>query len=177
VLDIKKAINDDVHIHLSFRTNNPRFEEIYREQLEIFKRRGCLVSHLSSYGNIGGLVKSDEAKGVSIADGSRMAKNETCVFPLLMLSVLSDGLVTACGCVDFNGDSLIVGGARTDTISECWRSERMKNILNSFPKGTPVDLCRQCSLYRGITHFASPIFKNVRSYKNLPLEFYMIYGG
>lgn len=177
VLDIKAAINGDVHIHLSFRTNDPRFEETHREQLEAFKKRGCLVSHISTYGNFGGIVKSGEVKGVSISCGAGPIKGGLCAYPLLMLSVLPNGSVTNCGCVDVTGDYLNIGDAHSDTLQECWRSAKREKILKSFSQGKIIDLCRQCSMFRGVEHFGLPPYKNVRSYQKLPLEFYMLYGG
>ena len=177
LLDLKKTIGSDAHIHLSFRTNNPNFEEMHREQLEAFKRQGCLVSHISRYGNFGGIVNSGEVKNAQIIDGSGLAKNETCVYPLLAPSVLPNGLITNCGCVDVNGDSLIIGDTRHNSLRDCWISKERKKILNSFRQGKLVDLCKQCSLYRSCKHLAEPIYKNIRSYQKLPLEFYMLYGG
>ena len=177
LLNLKKAIDGDVHIHLAFRTNNPNFEDMHREQLEAFKRQGCLVSHISTYGNFGGIVKGDEAKDISIINGSGLKKNETCIYPLLAPSVLPNSSVTNCGCVDVNGDSLIIGDAHGQTLGECWSSQKRKKILRSFRQGKPVELCMHCSMYRDTRYFALPPHKNIRFYKKLPLEFYMMYGG
>jgi hypothetical protein len=177
LLEMKKAMKDDVHIHLAFRTGNPRFEEEHREQLDAYRRQGCLVSHLSSYGSFGGIVKSDEVKNVQIIDGSRLVKRDTCVFPILMPTVLANGMITNCGCVDVSGDYLGIGDARKDSLGECWRSQKRQTVLDSFPQGKLTEICRQCSLYRPSAHLASPVYNNIRSYQNLPLEFYMLYGG
>jgi len=177
LLSLKRSVGSDVDIHLSFRTNNPNFEDIHREQLEAYKRQGCLVSHISWYGNFGGIVKSGEVKNAQIIDGSGLAKNETCVYPLLAPSVLPNSLITNCGCVDVNGDSLIIGDTHHNSLRDCWSSKERKKILDSFRQGTLVDLCRQCSMYRPSAHLAEPVYKNIQSYQKLPLEFYMLYGG
>lgn len=177
LLNLKKSIDDDCLIHLAFRTGEADFEEKHRKDLEAYRSQGCLVSHLSSFGNFGGIVRSEEAKNVSIMDGSGLDKRDVCVFPRLMPALLPNGLITNCGCVDVNGDSLIIGDARHDTLSDCWSSKERKNILDSFRQGKLVELCRQCSLYRPSAHLASPVYKNIRSYQKLPLEFYMFYGG
>jgi hypothetical protein len=177
LLEMKKAMGDDVLIHLAFRTNNPRFEESFSERLDMFRRQGCLISHLSSYGNFGGIVKGDDVKNAAIMDGSGLAKSEACVFPLLMPTALANGMVTNCGCVDVSGDYLGIGDARKESLGECWCSEKRRTILNSFAQGKLTEVCRQCSLYRPFTHLASPVYKNIRTYQKLPLEFYMLYGG
>ena len=177
VLKIKKSMGGDVHIHLSFRTDDPHFQERHREKLEAFKRRGCLISHICDYGNWGGAFKADEAKGVPIINGSSLVKNDICVYPLLALSVLPSGRITNCGCVDITGDYLNIGDAHNDTLEECWRSEKRKKILSSFSQGKLISLCRDCNMFRPTKHFGLPPYKNIRSYKKLPLEFYMLYGG
>ena len=177
LLSLKRSVGSNVYIHLSFRTNNPNFEEMHREQLEAFKRQGCLVSHISRYGNFGGIVNSGEVKNAQIIDGSGLAKNETCVYLLLAPSVLPNGLITNCGCVDVSGGSLIIGDAHYNSLRDCWGSKERKNILDSFRQGKLVDLCRQCSMYRPSAHLAEPVYKNISSYQKLPLEFYMMYGG
>lgn len=175
VLRIKEKIKGGANIVLAFRSNNPDFEDDHAAQLDRFKQRGALVSHISVYNDYGGMVESRELKFKKTCGASRRL---VCALPLIGPHVLSNGKVTNCGCVDANGDGLIVGDVHKEGLVESWRGKRRENLLDSFPQGKCPKLCQGCNAYRPFLYLGSGVFRKVGLHGRLPIEFYLnFYGG
>ena len=174
VLAMKEKKNLATQIILAFRTNNPSFESEYAEQLSEFRRRGVFISHIYLYNNYAGEVNSSEIK---IKRHRVVAKNLTCALPLLHGHVFADGKITNCGCVDANGNGLVIGDTKDNTLSDIWQGEKRRKILQSFPSGKPPKLCQDCNAYRPLTYLGSNVFRNTKSGEKIPLEFYIKFFG
>ncbi|MBF0510815.1 MAG: radical SAM protein [Candidatus Omnitrophica bacterium] len=178
LLKIKESIHDDVIIYLTFRTNDPLFKKTYSKELEIFKQQGLILSDMSVYMNYGGMVKNDPNKKLVIIEADSWIKSDPCVMPLGLITVMSNGLITGCGCVNMNGDCLIIGNAKHESLQACWEGLQRRNLLATFKQGHLIDLCKKCSAYQGSSSiFAKSIFKKFYSYQQVPLEFYLSFTG
>jgi len=178
ILEIKKKAGLRVYIYLTFRTNDPDFEKTHSEKLGAFRQRGVFLSHTSSYMNYGGRVAGKGLKNIRVVEGGPSGKRAACALPLIGIAVCSNGRVTCCGCVDIEGEGLAIGDVNRNTISECWRGEKRTAILKSFPVGKPPELCRRCSAYKPNAYlFSGEAFKNFRSYREMPIKFYLRFFG
>ncbi len=175
ILKLRNEIKSETQLILAFRTNNPHFERDYKQELKQYKARGVLISHIYSYQNFGGQVKTGE---VEIRQNRGISKNVTCALPYVQAAVYSNGKVTNCGCVDANGNGLLIGDSKEDAFSDVWQSERRNKLLTSFSKGKVPGLCQSCSAYRPYTYlFATKAFKKIKPNHKLPLEFYLDFFG
>lgn len=174
ILNLKKEINSQTHITLAFRTNNPNFEKDYAKELQEWKDKGTVVSHMCTYNNYGGEI---EGKNIKIKADWVPSKKMTCALPLLHAHMYSNGKITNCGCVDANGDGLIIGDSKYSTFKETWHGQKRQGILDSFPKGKLSPLCQKCNAYRPFTYLGSSIFKKLKADQKLPLEFYINFFG
>lgn len=61
--------------------------------------------------------------------------------------IYHDGRVTACGCLDPNGE-LTIGNITNQSIASIRKGERYQQLLNTFTKGdiTSIPLCRDCDV-------------------------------
>lgn len=174
ILHLKKEVNSSTHITLAFRTDNPNFEKNYAKELQGWKERGVIISYMCTYNNYGGEI---EGKSIKIKVDRIPSKEMTCALPLLHAHMYSNGKITNCGCVDANGDGLIIGDSQYSTFQAAWHGSRRQGILNSFPKGKLSPLCQKCNAYRPLTYLGSSIFKKLKANQKLPLEFYTNFFG
>ena len=178
LLEIKKNSDSNVVIHLAFRTNDADFEKKHSQQIEEFREKGVYISHVYMYMNYGGRIGSDELKDTCIIVNGAFKKNTPCVHPLIEVAVCSNGRITCCGCVDIDGDQLTIGDANMNTLSECWNSNERNQIVESFLNKKLCNICKKCSAYTsGTSMFSSDIFKDIHSYKKMPLDFYLKFMG
>lgn len=179
-MDRLVALNETVSrpatLIFAFRTTDWTFEWRFRKQLDSYRKKGVLISHMWTFFNYGGLVESDEQKGLTV-NRDTTEKNRPCASATIHLAVCWDGSITACGCADAEGRGLRIGQAGRDPLAEVWAGEKRSGILESFEKGTLPDICRQCSAYHPDRVFAQAIFKEIKPGCPLPAEFYHQFWG
>lgn len=178
LLALKDFVSDPAHITLAFRTNDWKFEWRFRRQLDDFRRRGVFVSHIWTYSNYSGLVKSDEKLNLTVVD--RSAKmSQACIYAGVHMAICRDGRITACGCADFEGDALRIGQAGQNSLAEVWAGKRRIDILDSFRKGNPAEICRKCSAYLpDAIVFSGKYCRGIEPHRPLPVEyFHQFWGG
>jgi pyruvate-formate lyase-activating enzyme len=77
------------------------------------------------------------------------------ICPLLLSTpgILTDGRMTACGCLDNNG-SLAIGDIRTQTIAEIRAGSRFQSMIEAFVKGdvSKLPFCSKCDIPYGNLH-------------------------
>jgi MoaA/NifB/PqqE/SkfB family radical SAM enzyme len=176
LLSIRDSVRRPASISFAFRTNDARFEARFGQLLDGYRQRGVFISHIWTYANFSGLVKDDEQLKLVVLR-SKEQKRRICTYPAIAMSICWDGKITACGCADFEGNQLTIGHAEQATLAEAGSGTRRSAILDSFPKGTPAGICRQCSAYQPDTIFASPCFSGIQPHQPLPLEFYRQFWG
>jgi len=147
LLALRESVADPAHITLAFRTNDWMFEWRFRRQLDRFRRRGVFVSHIWTYSNYSGLVKSDDKLNLVVVD-SPTKMHCTCIYARVHMAICRDGRITACGCADFEGDALSIGQAGQNSLAEVWVGEKRIGILDSFQEWNPAEICRKCSAYQ-----------------------------
>jgi sulfatase maturation enzyme AslB (radical SAM superfamily) len=103
-------------------------------------------------GQISPGVRSEKIHGKSFKPIDRLPLY---VCPLLLSTpgVLTDGRMTACGCVDNNG-SLTIGDIRTQSIAQMRSGERFQSMINAFVEGdlSKFPLCAKCDIPYGNLH-------------------------
>ena len=171
IVTLKDTISQPANITLAFRTSDWKFESHFKKQIDEYKKKGVFVSHISMFMNYAGTVACDEAKDLVIAE-SPGRKCRTCVSVGLSLAICQDGTITACGCVDFEGDKLTIGHAGKENIAKVWTGQKRLEILESFKQGKLFPICQQCSAYTPDTVYASPCFRGVQPHQPLPLDFF-----
>ena len=174
LLNLKNKIQEGSKILLAFRTNLPDFENLYQGRLQEFKKQGALLSHIYSYNNYGGEIKTTEIK---LKRNRLISKSLTCAIPLMYASVYSNGRITNCGCVDANGHGLTIGDTHEETVKGIWNGQRRELVLNSFKQKKIAKLCQECNAYRPSTYLGTATFKNVKANQKLPIEFYLNFFG
>lgn len=179
-MDRLLALNEEItipaNLTFAFRTNDWKFEVRFKQQLDEYRRRGVFISHIWTYANYSGVIKSDSEMNLNVIDGSTK-KETTCVYASVHMAVCWDGRVTACGCADFEGKSLWVGQVDESSLAELWCGEKRARILAAFQAERLPPICRQCTAYQSDATFALPFFKDVAPRQPLPLEYLQQFWG
>lgn len=171
LIRLRKSVKNGAYLTLAFRTADWKFMSRFKKELATYKQEGVFISHMWSYANYGGLIKSGGKGGLMILD-SPLNKLKTCIYPLIHSAVCWDGTVTACSCTDLNCTQLKIGHAEEQSLSPILSGERRAGILDSFTAGSPPGICRKCSAYQADTIFNDPYFSEVHPDKPLPLDFF-----
>lgn len=173
LMQIREELEHPAHLTFAFRTDDWRFTRRFNKELSTYRRRGVYISHIWNYDNYSGVVSSDVHPQLTVKANPAI-KRLTCAFPSIHMAVCWDGTITACGCVDFEGDKLPIGHAEKNSLSEVWAGKKHCGILDSFSKGVLTPICRECSAYAPDTIFAQPYFDKVQP---LPLQFFQEFWG
>jgi MoaA/NifB/PqqE/SkfB family radical SAM enzyme len=79
---------------------------------------------------------------------------EQCALPLISLQVLSSGLVSFCGCADFDGKTaLMLGDIRDHSLAELLATDKVRRLWDWRHSGVP-DPCTSCSFHMPISRLA-----------------------
>jgi MoaA/NifB/PqqE/SkfB family radical SAM enzyme len=177
LLALREAVADPAHITFAFRTNDWKFEKHFRRQLDGLRRRGVFVSHIWNYSNYSGSVKSDDTLNLVVMDRSVKIRR-TCIYASVHMAVCWDGRITACGCADFEGGALRIGQVGEGSLMQVWSGKRRTGILDSFGKGNPAGICRECSAYQPDSFIFSRKFcRDIGPHRSLPLEYFQLFWG
>lgn len=177
LLELRTKVSQPAHITFAFRTNDWKFESRHKKVLEEYERGGVHVNHIWTYANYSGHVESDKKLNLVVMQ-SCLQKRRACFYPSVAMSICWNGVVTACGCADFEGNQLMIGNAENEDLKAVWDGRKRTGIIDAFKGATLPPICRQCSAYQPDTVFAQPYFKDVKPHQPLPLEFYhYLWGG
>jgi Radical SAM superfamily/Iron-sulfur cluster-binding domain len=176
LIRLRVGIDQPARLIFAFRTDDWVFPLRFRKELAGYRRQGVHIGHIWNYDNYSGVVNALEHPQLVIK-GNAPEKPLPCAYPCIHLAICWDGKITACGCVDFEGDKLPLGNILNQTVAEVWSGTQHAGILASFPKGRLLPVCRECSAYRPDTLFAQPCFEHVLPGKPLPQEFYQEFWG
>jgi radical SAM protein with 4Fe4S-binding SPASM domain len=143
-------------IYLEFRTNMS-FEETtslddYRRVVKPLLSKDVHVSSMRNYDSwVDAIKSSDLIEGMKIG-GFGSGLNDK-ILPCIRSSILQvkpDGKVRACGCIyDVNSenDELLVGDLTKNTLSEIYKSEKMRSFKRSFYDRKLCKICQHCDIY------------------------------
>jgi MoaA/NifB/PqqE/SkfB family radical SAM enzyme len=173
LIELRKGVENPANLIFAFRTDDWKFTRRFKKELSSYQRQGVYISHIWSYDNYSGVVSNDAHPQLTIKENP-VNKRQTCVYPSLHMAVCWDGRITACGCVDFEGDKLPIGHAGDNSLDEIWSGKKHTGILDSFAKGALAPVCRKCSLYTPDSILVQPYFKEVRP---LTLQFFQEFWG
>ena len=113
------------------------------------------IDYLDVYDAWGGLIQRDD-----IPDGTRLdvplsveQKSASPCFELYRrLHVLADGKVGACVCVDLESE-IKLGDLSTDSLSEIWAGESLRQYRTDWTKGLLPKVCQTCTRYQSVDLF------------------------
>jgi MoaA/NifB/PqqE/SkfB family radical SAM enzyme len=177
LLKLRNLVSSPANITFAFRTNDWGFELHFKRKIAEYRRRGVFISHIWMYANYSGLVKSDERRNLVVL-GSGERQQTSCLYGCISMAVCWDGRITACGCADIEANALAIGNAAEDSLSDVWSGNRRLEIFDSFSKGKPAEICRNCSAYLpDASVFSRPYFRKYRPHEHLPLEFFHQFWG
>lgn len=177
LLKLKDTVSHPAHIIFAFRTNDWRFEIRFRRKINEYRKQGVFVSHVWTYANYAGLVKSDDKLKLVVLD-STPGQQANCLYGCISMAVCWDGRITACGCADIEGEALQIGNAAVNSLQDVWCGNKRVEILASFRKGTPPGICRRCSAYLpDFVVFSRPCFNKFEKHQSLPLDFFQRFWG
>jgi MoaA/NifB/PqqE/SkfB family radical SAM enzyme len=177
LIALRETVPQPASLSFAFRTNDVKFERRFKHQLDAYRREEVFISHIWAYANYSGLVKSEEKLNLMVHETPAKMRR-TCIYARAHIAVCWDGRITACGCADFEGDKLPIGHADKDNLSYVCAGEKRTAIIDSFSKGSPLPICRQCSAYQADTAvFSRSYCREIEPGKPLPLEFFRQFWG
>ena len=132
---------------LHVRTNKKR-KVREDERLAYLRSLGYVVDDiLDKFSDWGGIVKAEHLpEGASMAEVDNSKVSTPCLIPMTYLTVLPDGRVNVCACMDVTED-FIVGDLNDQSIVEIWQSPAYLEFRSSFRPGCVHRLCQHCSYY------------------------------
>jgi radical SAM protein with 4Fe4S-binding SPASM domain len=108
-----------------------------------------------SFCDWGGLIRQEDLpEGATVARLERQGPIATCLITVAEGTVLPDGDVVACGCMD-GQRSHVVGNVTQNCLGEIWAGKKYRAFRELFPQGRLPALCRGCSIYMPYDYFLS----------------------
>lgn len=177
LLALRQAVARPAQINLAFRTNDWQFEIRFKRQLDDFRAQGAFVSHIWTYANYSGQVKSNEKLRLRVNDGLT-PKQTACIYPSVHMAICWDGRITACGCADYEGRALSLGRVGENSLGEVWAGKKRTAILDAFGQGKIPAICRNCSAYQAdAAIYARPWWRQFEAHQPLNLQFFKEFWG
>lgn len=146
---IEKIIEDNglkVKIDICFRTCNKEKvlrSELYKELSHKFNIYDVKDTFFSWFGSI---KKEDLPKGAKLLLKYNSEKRENCSNANVSMTVMPDGKVLGCGCIDWLG-KYVIGDCKKSTLEEIWKSSKAIKFRNAFKNGKLPSICEECGLY------------------------------
>jgi radical SAM protein with 4Fe4S-binding SPASM domain len=147
ISNIYKQSQSSCRLAVHLRSNRP-LDTISHPRYGLLGAMGYQVrGPVSAFNNWGGIVdQSDLPDGATIINCSNREKKNNCLIPNIILTILPNGDVTACGCFAV-GKKYVVGNVESQTLLEVWNSDEYLKFKNSFSRGQVADVCAGCSSY------------------------------
>lgn len=173
---IKKEYCLSTDLSVAFRFKSAEDMSRRKEIVEEFRSIGFHVSCINHYANWAGKIE-DSDLGVEYILIKPAPKNKSCSMCKWFLGVLSNGIVTACSCVDCEGTGLPLGRIGSDTLREMWRGNERRDICRSFAQGGCPLFCKDCTFYTSYESVSSWILVANISRRRIPVNFYHAFMG
>jgi MoaA/NifB/PqqE/SkfB family radical SAM enzyme len=157
VLDLLKENqlrNNKVNVCIALRSDIPIWKSLESSAYKALERyKFVLEFNIRSFDNWGNRINQEKLRG-TMRLRKPPKKKETCSILYRVPKILSDGIMTLCGCRDLNGDSeLVLGNIKDKSILEMWRDPRVEKIRNGFYLSRYPKICHDCSFYRDLSFF------------------------
>ncbi len=147
-----KDYSSSIRIDIYFRTynrDNLLKSSIYSELKRDFNIYNIRDTFFSWFGTIKQKDLPDGAKVVyKLNEGLKV----NCSNPSVSLSIMADGKVVGCGCIDWLG-KYVIGDCKRTALKEIWNSPKSIKFRKAFSMGKGKKLpsiCRECALYSPI---------------------------
>lgn len=116
------------------------------QELRVFGFHICGI--INSFANWGGeLSQAELPPGATVAEPDQTQHDSTCTAPEMYFSILPDGRVVACSCMDAR-ESVVVGNITTESMEKIWTGPTMQAFRHSFAHSdTMYAMCQKCSYY------------------------------
>lgn len=156
-------------IDICFRTYNKaklKASGIYKEMSRSFNIFDIKDTFFSWFGTI---QQQDLPKGAKVEYKYNGNKTVNCSNANTSLTVMADGKVVGCGCIDWL-EKYVIGDCRENTLEEIWRSPEAVKFRTAFKRGKLPSICCECGLYSPVTNMKN---KRLLNYKPLNGLFYL----
>ena len=154
LLDANRHAGGPVNIVLAMRPDRPLTEVMRQPDLKKVMAFEPMLDFTWSFTTAGGRI-TRELLPKAMRIRRAPVKNDACTVLYNGPMVLPDGTVLACNCVAAMDalEDLAIGDVREQPLGDIWRSERMRQIRQSF--GTPGlnATCAKCDMYRDLENY------------------------
>ncbi len=123
---------------------------------------------MNTFSNWDGLINQEDLpKGAILVKRNNARCKVPCLIPMSYMTIMPDGRVLACGCIDAK-ESTRIGHLDNSTLMEIWQGPELKALRNSFINGNLYPVCKPCGYYRNYeVMFSRSGFKNFDPSRNL----------
>jgi radical SAM protein with 4Fe4S-binding SPASM domain len=161
LLEANDKRKDKRHISISLRADKPLQEVLaYPDFQEALKYKPD-ITFLHRFSSLAGRITNDDFQHPVKFYGHRVKVGFSCVNATRGLSVLPDGRVLVCDCLEAweYPDDLVLGNINEKSLLELWRGHERKEFLKTFKIGQKLKpVCETCSNYRpDLLMFTKPI--------------------
>ncbi|MGB0681883.1 MAG: radical SAM/SPASM domain-containing protein [Magnetovibrionaceae bacterium] len=113
------------------------------------KQQGFEVAEvLDRFSNWTGKVTADDIpEGASFQETDNTNKRKACLPPKTYLSVLADGRVLGCMCMDWR-EASVIGDISKQGMVDIWKSDEARAFRDSFERAEVHEICKGCSYYK-----------------------------
>jgi radical SAM protein with 4Fe4S-binding SPASM domain len=148
---------EPVPIFLCFRPDRPAKAILSDPDLKPLLKYQPNIQICETFSRSGGLI-SILPSGMRLAPIATSPKRITCGWMYGALMVLSNGNVQVCGCESaVNAEALIVGNIEEESLLSIWHGARLRELRESFRRGSLNANCSKCDDYYSPVNFSSKV--------------------
>jgi len=165
---INQKLGGVCKLTLHIRTHQIR-ETIKSPALVKLRESGYECSDImNAFSSWDGLINQEDLpKGATLIKRNNSGCKIPCLIPMSYMTVMPDGRVLACGCIDAK-ESTRIGHLDNSTLMEIWQGPELKALRDSFISGNLYPVCKHCGYYKNYeVMFSQRGFKNFDPSRNL----------
>lgn len=123
---------------------------------------------MNAFSSWDGLINQEDLpKGATLIKRNNSKCKIPCLIPMSYMTVMPDGRVLACGCIDAK-ESTRIGHLDNSTLMEIWQGPELKALCSSFINGNLYPVCKHCGYYKNYeVMFSRRGFKNFDPSRNI----------
>jgi len=146
--EMKRAHGLSCRLALHIRTFR-RQETLRSGSLGMLRKLGYDCDDImDSFSGWDGLVtQADLPQGTHLIKRNNARCKGACVIAMSYMTIMPDGRVLTCGCIDAN-ETTRIGHLDDSTLREIWLGGELKAFRNSFLNGNLYPVCRSCGYYK-----------------------------
>ncbi|MDJ0911433.1 MAG: SPASM domain-containing protein, partial [Woeseiaceae bacterium] len=94
-----------------------------------------------------GAIREEDLPGDMFLVAGPRHQRKPCLDLCSGFTVLADGRMTLCGCMDIDGTGLPLGSIMSEDIDAHLRDGRWQKLRDGFYEGNPPEFCQGCDAY------------------------------